>query len=114
MNPGTDQPIPLIPVSPPWCRHRTSYPENMVMPSAVALQHFDLCLTQEQRLAAFTSLRDQADVARRCWLQDHDGYPQRVASLLAQLRCFEARDRFQRRHGPAYRRRQLARRRRRR
>lgn len=98
------------PASPPWCRHRGEYPEHTIWPDHAALQHFDLCLTQEQRKAHFSRLREAAERGTQCWLMDHDGYGEQVASLHRALDRYVAVERFKQRHGPAYRKRQLARR----
>lgn len=97
--------------SPPWCRHRADYPENVIWPDHVALQHFDLCLTQEQRKAHFSRMREAAERGSLCWQMNDVG---RIVHLTDELIRAHRQLRFRIKRGPAYRRRQLARRRRRR
>lgn len=55
------------------CKHHEEYGENVVLPIAVSLEHFDECFSPQRRLVAWTRMREWQEAASRCFIADHDG-----------------------------------------
>ena len=57
----------------PHCSHVQEYGEGVEWPNEISLEHFDDCLTGEQRIKYWEHSRAMANRALDCEMHDHSG-----------------------------------------